>query len=169
MKGEIMEKLKAVAYCRVSTTKEEQDLSLENQKQDIRNHIESNGFNWELTKIYADRSSATSIHGRKGYKEMMSDLRNKKFDIVVIKDVSRLDRNIDNFTSFCTKLEENNIKLYLLLSGAMYSNENRLITNVYAAFSEEVSRNLSKKINHATKSRQKKGRVITNNKMWGYI
>lgn len=61
MKNKLSEsnKLRVAAYCRVSTKQEEQDNSLDNQKEYYYNLITSNE-NWEYVGIYEDIASGTN-------------------------------------------------------------------------------------------------------------
>ena len=62
-----------VAYCRVSTNKEDQLNSLETQKEFFEEYAKKNEYN--LIRIYADEGiSGTKIKNRKEFLKMMSDL-----------------------------------------------------------------------------------------------
>ena len=64
-------KLKVAAYARVSTSSEEQLLSLENQKRHYEQRILANS-NWEFVEMYFDEGiSGTKIDQRDGLKRLL--------------------------------------------------------------------------------------------------
>ena len=83
--------MKIAAYCRVSTEKEAQIDSLEKQIEFFNEFTQKNGY--ELYKLYADEGiSGKQIKNRKQFQQMMKDAKAKKFERVVVKDVSRITR-----------------------------------------------------------------------------
>ena len=88
--------MKIAAYCRVSTSKEEQLDSLENQKAFFTAYASRNGY--ELVRLYADEGiSGTSLKNRDEFNRMMLDAQKNLFSMVVVKDISRLARNTVDF------------------------------------------------------------------------
>ena len=84
--------MKIAAYCRVSTEKEAQIDSLEKQIEFFNEFTQKNGY--ELYKLYADEGiSGKQIKNRKQFLAMMKDAKAKKFERVIVKDVSRFARN----------------------------------------------------------------------------
>ena len=77
-----MEKIRAAAYCRVSTDQELQDLSFESQCEYYRQLIESDPA-MELVGIYGDHGkSGTHIDGRPEFQRMIEDCRAGKIDLI---------------------------------------------------------------------------------------
>ena len=81
------------AYCRVSTDKIDLVNSLESQKKYFTEYIERNPL-WELSGIYVDEGiTGTNTKKRHNFNRMINDARNKKFDIILTKEISRFARN----------------------------------------------------------------------------
>ncbi len=79
--------MKAVAYCRVSTNKDEQLDSLDAQQRFFAEYALRNCF--ELVRIYADEGkSGTKMKNRTELLKMLSDANRGLFETVLIKDVS---------------------------------------------------------------------------------
>ncbi len=76
-----MNKLRVVAYCRVSTNQEEQESSLETQTSYYRKLI-SERESWQLVKIYAERASGTQMKKRPEFMKMVKACRQGKIDVV---------------------------------------------------------------------------------------
>ena len=84
--------MRVAAYCRVSTEKNEQLDSLEKQKEFFEAFAENNSY--ELYKLYADEGiSGKQSKNRKQFQAMMMDARKRRFEKVIVKDVSRFARN----------------------------------------------------------------------------
>ena len=82
-------KLKVAAYARVSTSSEEQLLSLENQKLHYEQRIVANS-NWEFVEMYFDEGiSGTKIDKRDGLMRLLQDCENGKVDFILTKSISR--------------------------------------------------------------------------------
>lgn len=102
-------KKRAVLYTRVSTNKDEQKSSLDNQKEMYKQYCKSRGF--ELVDVYADVGTGTNVRRRPnfirmitdggldhvksdvGYDEFKMSNRNPKFDYIIVKDAPRFSRN----------------------------------------------------------------------------
>ena len=87
-------KLRVVVYCRVSTDGLAQTSSFELQKnyylKFVRRHIQ-----WKLIAMYSDEGiTATSTKKRIGLLQMLEDAKAGKFDIIIVKNLSRLSRNL---------------------------------------------------------------------------
>lgn len=80
--------MKSAIYIRVSTNKEEQKQSLDNQKELFMNLLSEKG--WDLYDIYLDIQSGTKTKKRPQLKRMIEDARMNKFDIILAKELSRL-------------------------------------------------------------------------------
>jgi site-specific DNA recombinase len=84
--------MKVAGYIRVSTNKEGQKESPENQKRLILNFLEENQY--DLYDFYTDVETGTTDN-REGLKKLIRDAENKQFDIIVAKELSRLGRNVE--------------------------------------------------------------------------
>lgn len=82
--------LKLGVYIRVSKDKFEQKSSLENQKELFIQYAKQN--NYIIEKFYTDIDSGTKFN-RPGLQQLIEDIKNKKFDVIVSKELSRLARN----------------------------------------------------------------------------
>ena len=91
------------AYCRVSTDKEDQLNSLETQKKFFEEFAGKNGH--YLTRVYADEGiSGTKTKNRKEFLQLMRDAREKTFDMIIVKDISRFARNTKDLLELVEQL-----------------------------------------------------------------
>ena len=87
-------RLRVVVYCRVSTDGLSQATSFDLQRsyylQFVRKHIQ-----WKLIAMYSDEGiTATSTERRIGLLQMLEDAKAGKFDVIIVKNLSRLSRNL---------------------------------------------------------------------------
>ncbi|NFG97865.1 recombinase family protein [Clostridium sporogenes] len=159
---------KVVYYARVSTEEEGQKNALQNQIGMLEDFI-NNNIEWELVNSYIDEGkSGTTSKGRKEYNKLYEDLATDKFDIIVIKDLSRLNRNPLDYYKFIDRMVKNEKRLFMFSDNKFYESDDALINGIKAILAQEYSRDISKKVNAGHKQRQKKGTVITNGTTWGY-
>lgn len=86
-------------------------------------------IDWELIDTYVDEGkSGTSTKGRPSYQKLFDDLLTDKFDIVLIKDQSRLMRNVLDWYQFLDRLMKSEKQLYLYLDNCFYTPDNKFIT-----------------------------------------
>ena len=86
-------KRRVVIYARVSTEHEAQISALENQVQ-YYDELLGRHPEWELVERYIDEGiTGTSINKREGFLRMMQDAKERRFDLIVTREVSRFARN----------------------------------------------------------------------------
>lgn len=88
---------KAVIYARLSREDEDKidgakkdSRSIENQINLLKDYAKDNSF--ILKKVYCDDGESGGTFDRPAFNEMIKDMKRKKFDIILIKDFSRLGR-----------------------------------------------------------------------------
>lgn len=158
--------MKVVAYCRVSTKKEDQLNSLEAQKKFFEEHA-SNNPDYDLIEIYADEGlSGTKTKNRKQFNKMMLDAKKGVFDIILVKDISRFARNTVDSLVNIRSLKELNIKILFLSYNNTVLGESEFMLTLMSAIAQEESANTSHRVKHGKRSNAKSGRVP--NFVYGY-
>ena len=90
--------MKAAIYARLSREDEEKidgnndSRSIENQIKTLTNY--ANEHHLEIANIYYDDGYSGSNLDRPGFQKMINDAKNKQFNILLIKDLSRLGRKL---------------------------------------------------------------------------
>lgn len=157
--------MRMAAYCRVSTEKEEQLSSLENQREFFEQYAEKEGDT--LVKIYADEGiSGKSMNKRDAFVQLLKDAETKSFDYVAVKDISRFARNTSDFLYGIRTLRSNGVDVRFLSSNQTVIGESEFVLTVFAALAQEESSNLSKRVIFGKRQNAKKGRVP--NIIYGY-
>lgn len=143
---------RAAIYNRCSTDMETQLSALETQVAESREIVANMG--WELVMQYVESESATTKN-RPLYQKMLEDISRHQFDVLVIKSIDRINRNVRDFYFLLDCLTQHQVKLYLYLDRKYYEAGDSLITGIKAILAEDFSRELSRKIRNAHERRQK--------------
>lgn len=86
---------KAAAYLRLSKEEynnEKESNSIINQRQIIDNYLKEHK-EYKLVDYYVDDGYSGTNFDRPEFQRMLKDIKNKKIDVIIIKDLSRLGRN----------------------------------------------------------------------------
>ena len=138
------QKKRVAAYARVSTDKEEQESSFENQVEYYTGKIRENP-EWIFVDIYADDGiTGTSMKKRKGFNRMVEDALAGKIDLILTKSVSRFARNTVDSLTTVRKLKEKGVEVY-------FENENiytldakgELLITIMSSLAQEEARHIS--------------------------
>ncbi len=166
-KGRMQEPVRAVLYARCSTEEESQKHALIKQVEEAKCCVQAQG--WQLIRVYVESKSGTTIKGRTQFQMLYEELSREDFDVIVIKSQDRLMRNTKDWYLFIDRMQKYGKRLFMYLENRFYTPDDSLITGIKAILAEEYSRELSKKINNAHRTRQREGsRVIITNQTFGY-
>ncbi|MEG0494087.1 MAG: recombinase family protein, partial [Clostridia bacterium] len=162
-------KLRVAAYARVSTETEEQTESYETQVDYYTRLIRQNA-NWEYVDVYADRKSATSAQHRPEFQRMMADGREKKFDILLVKAISRFARNVVDAQHYVHELKQYDVEVRFeneSISSADPTAE--MMFNILAIIAQQESKNKSENVRWTYQKLAEQGiRHIGNHRVLGY-
>lgn len=161
--------LRVTFYARVSTDKDEQLNSLENQVQYYTELIQSKP-NWTYIPGYIDEGiSGTSTRKRDSFLRMISDAKAGRFDFIITKEISRFSRSTLDSIQYTQELLEHDV-------GVLFQNDNintldsdsefRLV--VMAGVAQDEVRKLSERLKFGFRQAIKNGHVLGNDKLWGY-
>lgn len=160
-----MRQLNIVAYCRVSTEKEDQLNSLEAQKAFFEEFAVKNSHN--LLHIYADEGiSGTKLKKRKEFLKLLEDSEKGLFDMVVVKDISRFARNTVDLLTSTRHLKALGIETMFLTSNQTVLGNSEFVLTIFGALAQEESANISKRVKFGKRITAEKGRVP--NYVFGY-
>ncbi len=157
--------MRIAAYCRVSTDREEQKDSLAHQKEFFQEYAKKNGH--ELFRLYADEGiSGTSLKKRVEFQRLMQDAQMSLFEMVVVKDISRVARNTVDFLQSIRVLKSSGINVVFITANMTSLGDSEFILTIFGAMAQEESGNLSKRVKWGKKINAQKGRVPQ--RIYGY-
>lgn len=155
--------IRAAAYCRVSTDAEDQLNSLATQEEYFRNYCKQQEY--ELTEIYSDEGlSGTKKKNRRAFQMMLSAAQEQKFDYLLVKDISRLARNIIDSIETIRFLKKHIQKVIFVNQPNLTDDE--FVLGIMGLIAQQESENLSKRVKFGKKLNMEKGKVP--NLVYGY-
>ena len=162
-------KLKVAAYARVSTSSEEQLLSLENQKLHYEQRILANS-NWEFVEMYFDEGiSGTKIDKRDGLKRLLQDCENGKVDFILTKSISRFSRNALDCLEIVRRLIDLNIFIEFEKENInTQTMDGELMLSILSSLAESESRSLSQNTKWGIEKRFQNGTYKIGYPPFGY-
>lgn len=138
------EKIKVCAYARVSTEEDEQENSLENQRDYYEKLIRSNPA-YEYVDIYYDFGISGYKEKRLGFQKMLADARAGKIDLILTKSISRMSRNTVAMLKAVRELQSIGVGIFFELQNMnTLSGEGELMLSIYSAFAQAESDDCSK-------------------------
>lgn len=157
---------KAVGYFRVSTNREEQKQSLENQKNLFLNFIQEN--NYEFHNFYVDAKTGT-VAKRKNFMKMLDDAEKGLFDVIIVKELSRLARNQELATKVKRIMENRDVRI-ISIDGKVdtFDDDKNRTYGLFAWVYQEEAESTSTRIKNSFLTKQLNGEFIGSNPPYGY-
>ncbi len=161
--------LRVTFYARVSTDKEEQQSSLENQVRyyrDFIRRIES----WQYVEGYVDEGISGAEAGkRESFLRMIRDAEAGCFDFIVTKEISRFSRSTLDSILYTRRLLDCGVGVLFQNDGINTldgDSEFRLV--IMAGVAQDELRKLSERLKFGFRESIRQGRVLGNDRLWGY-
>lgn len=161
--------LRVTFYARVSSEKDEQLNSLDNQITYYRNFIKKNA-NWEFVEGYIDEGlSGISTKKRENFHNMVKDAKAGLFDLVITKEITRFARNTLDSIQYTRDLLSYGV-------GVFFQNDNintldedsELRLTIMSGIAQDELRKLSSRIKFGHQEAIKKNVVLGNSRIFGY-
>lgn len=161
--------LRVTFYARVSSEKDEQLNSLDNQISYYTDLIKANK-NWTYIDGYIDEGiSGISTLKRENFHHMIEDARDGKFDLIITKEISRFARNTLDSIKFTRDLLGCGV-------GVFFQNDNintldedsELRLTIMSGIAQDELRKLSSRIKFGHQQAIKNNVVLGNSRIFGY-
>ena len=160
--------LKVAYYGRVSTDKDDQLNSLENQQNYFEDMIKENK-NWIFTRGYIDEGiSGTAVKNRDSFLKMIEDATLGKIDLILTKEISRFSRNTVDSIKYTEYLLKQGVIVYFLsdnLNTIQEDAEFRL--TIMSSMAQDEVRKLSERVKFGI-NRMIKDRKLIGGNLTGY-
>jgi len=152
--------LRVAAYCRVSSSQDEQLHSLAAQIDHYTQALAGDA-SCQFVGIYADRGiSGTQVKNRAEFLRLIEDCRAGLVDQIITKSVSRFGRNTVDTLLYTRELRSLGIDVYFEKEHLhSCSAEGELMLTLMAALAESESENMSENIKWGKRRRYEKGCV----------
>lgn len=166
-----MYKLKYAVYVRVSTDKDEQVSSIDNQIDICRYWIEKNGYEWDENSIYKDEAvSGTAWLERHALQLILEKVRKKELDTVLFKSIHRLARDLKDALEIKEILLGHGVRLVTIEEGydSFYEGKNDMKFEMYAMFASQLPKTLSVSVSAALAAKVRRGEYTGGVAPYGY-
>lgn len=161
--------MRVTFYARVSSEKDEQLNSLDNQISYYTNLIGENK-NWEYVPGYIDEGlSGMSTAKRENFHRMIDDAKAGRFDLVITKEITRFARNTLDSIKYTRELLSCGV-------GVFFQNDNintldedsELRLTIMSGIAQDELRKLSSRIKFGHQQAIKNNVVLGNSRIFGY-
>ena len=161
---------KLAAYIRISK-KEKEVNSIANQK-DLIDYYIKDKVDMKIYNYYVDNGYSGTNFDRPELKRMLKDISNKKVDIVIVKDLSRLGRNyIEVGELLDSILPLYDVKLISIndnIDGLNDEEDSYLLKGLLNIYNENYPRDISNKVKTALTTKKINGEFVTSYAPYGY-
>ena len=144
--------------------------SIINQKEILKDYCLKNGFN--LIDEYVDDGYSGTNFDRPGFIRLIEDIKNKKINLVVVKDLSRLGRD-HVMTGYYieTYFPENKIRFISIVENydSMKNQASNESSTFIIACNDYYSKQNSLKIRNVLDSKRRDGKFIGSKPCYGYM
>ena len=148
---------KVVIYSRVST----KDQNCENQIRLLKEIVERN--NWDLVDLYVDVgiSGSKGRESRKEFDRLNKDMIRRKFNRILVWDISRLGRSLQHLVEFLNEVNSIGCNLYIHQSGLDTSTPNgKMMFQMIGVFSEFEREMISERVKLGLERVKSKGKKL---------
>lgn len=163
----------AVMYLRLSKEDGEkiESNSISNQREIINSYVKRNQIT--MVKEYVDDGYSGANFERPNFKEMIKDAYDKKFDTIIVKDLSRFGRDYIEAGKFIQRIfPENGIRFISVNdnydSKSADMNDTHLILPIKNFINDSYCRDISNKVKSSQKIKREKGDFISAFAPYGY-
>jgi site-specific DNA recombinase len=150
-------------YVRVSTDKDEQISSVENQIDICRNWLERNGFVWDESCVYKDEGiSGTTFLDRAAIQLILEKAKRKEIKMAVFKSISRLARDLKDSLEIREVLLAHGVRIISVEEGydSHRAGKNDMSFELWSLFAAQYSRTLSAGVSAALAAKVRRGEHI---------
>ena len=165
------EQFKVGMYIRLSREdgdKQESE-SIGNQRKIIKRFLEENNLNF--VDEYVDDGVSGTTFDREGFNRLIRDIENKRINMVVTKDLSRLGRDYIKTGYYLENyFPEKSVRYIAILDGidTYLDSTNNDISPFKAIMNDMYAKDISKKIKSVFKEKQKSGQFLGSIPPYGY-
>lgn len=145
--------------------------SISNQRDIIHKYIRDNNLLY-IDEYVDDGVSGTQFDNREGWNRLITDIENKRVNMVITKDLSRFGRNEGQQLRYLDYFDEMGIRYVAILDNVdtfdEYNTSNEMIP-IQCFFNEKHVRDTSKKMKASVYSKRSQGNFLGKTAPYGYI
>lgn len=156
-KEKMPKRLRVAIYARVSSNSDEQESSYQQQVTFLTEYVQGRS-EWELVAVYADQGVSGYKNNRPEFHRMLSDAQAGKFDLVVVKSISRFARNTEMMLKTTRELKALGIGVYFHIQNInTFDCKGELMMTILSAFAQGESDNCRTRMQYVYRSKFERG------------
>lgn len=160
---------KAVIYARVSSEKQDVDLSISAQLRALREYAKNN--NYEIMRDFIDEAETGRTTARPAFREMISLARHpqKPFELILVWKYSRFARSREDSIVYKAMLRKNGVQVVSINEPLDDTPTGRLLEAIIESLDEFYSDNLGEEVTRGMRESASRGFYLSSKPPYGYI
>lgn len=159
---------RAALYARVSSEKQDIDLSISAQLKALREYATKNSY--DIVREFVDEAESGKTTARPAFKEMVSIARRtqKPFDLILVWKYSRFARSREDSIVYKTMLRKNGVQVVSITEPFDDTPTGRLLEAMIESLDEFYSANLGEEITRGMRESASRGFYLSSRPPYGY-
>ena len=159
---------KAATYGRVSSNKQDVDLSISAQLKALRDYASRNGY--EVVKEFVDEAESGKTSARPEFRKMIAMARreNRPFDYILVWKYSRFARNREDSIVYKTMLRKNGVQVISINEPVDDTATGKLMEAIIESMDEFYSTNLGEEITRGMRESASRGFYVASHTPHGF-
>jgi DNA invertase Pin-like site-specific DNA recombinase len=160
--------MKVALYARVSSEKQDTDLSLSAQLKALREYAQKNGY--QVGREFVDEAESGRTADRPAFREMVSMARrpSKPFELILVWKYSRFARSREDSIVYKTMLRKQGVHVVSITEPFEDTPTGRLLEAMIESLDEFYSANLGQEIRRGLRESASRGFYVASNTPYGY-
>ena len=158
----------AALYARVSSDRQDVDLSVSAQLRALKEYARSNGYS--VAREYIDEAESGRVANRPQFREMIEEGGKPKapFDVILVWKFSRFTRKREHAVAFKSQLRRKGIRVVSITEQAEDNATGRLLEGIIESVDEYYSENLAQEVVRGMREAASRGFFLGSKAPFGY-
>ena len=158
----------AALYARVSSDRQDVDLSVSAQLRALKEYARANGYS--VAREYIDEAESGRVADRPQFREMIEEGSKPKapFEVILVWKFSRFTRKREHAVAFKSQLRRKGIRVVSITEQAEDNATGRLLEGIIESVDEYYSENLAQEVVRGMREAASRGFFLGSNAPFGY-
>ena len=158
----------AALYARVSSDRQDVDLSVSAQLRALKDYAKANGYS--VAREYVDEAESGRVANRPQFREMIEEGSKPKapFDVILVWKFSRFTRKREHAVAFKSQLRRKGIRVVSITEQAEDNATGRLLEGIIESVDEYYSENLAQEVVRGMREAASRGFFLGAKAPFGY-
>ena len=158
----------AALYARVSSNRQDVDLSVSAQLRALKEYAKANGYS--VAREYVDEAESGRVADRPQFREMIEEGSKPKapFDVILVWKFSRFTRKREHAVAFKSQLRRKGIRVVSITEQAEDNATGRLLEGIIESVDEYYSENLAQEVVRGMREAALRGFFLGSKAPFGY-